>query len=151
MYWTTGNVRAECALCDGAADLFRTRKNDLGRWPMPLPLGKRLESNRGGDDPRVVEGAADELNADRQSLRREAARHADGRQAAEVADAAEGIGESELGLDVRFHRRRRDRQRGGGADVDLLEENVDLPLQDAAQALGASIAGGGDGHVHVAA
>src|SRR6266404_1930164 len=101
MYWTTSNVRAEGGLRDGAGDLFRSRKSDLGRWLiwrlLQVPLRELLEPRGSGDDFRIAEGAADELNADRQTLRREAARHADGRQTAEVADTAEGIGEGELG------------------------------------------------------
>src|ERR1700686_3569228 len=94
-----------------------------------VPLRQILEQLRRGEDGGIVKRTGKELNADREVLRCEAAGNADCRQTTEVADPAEGIGEGQVGLEVRLHRRRRDRKGGRGEDVEPFEQFVDLPLE----------------------
>src|ERR1051326_2188337 len=96
----------------------------------PMPIRICLKELCSSEYFTVVERAADELNSDREILRREAGRHAHRRQSTEVADTAERIRERQIGLEVRLHRCGGDRKRRRGNQVVLVEKRVHLLRDD---------------------
>src|SRR5215471_19796342 len=65
----------------------------------------------------------------------EPAGHADGRQPADVADAANGIGKGEGFIQIRVQLRGSDGKRRGNQYVDVIKYLVHFLLEDAANAL----------------
>jgi len=63
-------------------------------------VGVLLEKAGGEDDGEVVSGFGDELEADGEIFGRETARDGEGREAAEIANGAELIGEGKAGFEV---------------------------------------------------
>src|SRR4029077_14892233 len=102
------------------------------RRPPGVPVGVALEERSSGHHRAVVPDAADELYADRESLRREATRDADRGQATEIANSAERVGEREAGFKICFEGGRSDGERGRNQDIELIERSVLLFLENAA-------------------
>src|SRR5712692_9611935 len=118
--------------------------------PPGVPVGELLEEMGGGNHGAVVSHTPGELQANRKLRFAEPARNAYHRQAAEVTDPTERIGEVEIGLQVGFERRGDDGQRRGRQDIEALEQRVNFLLQDPADAHGAEVVGSGKLLVDVA-
>src|SRR5215470_8964837 len=67
-----------------------------------VPVGLGLKNPGGLDHLCVVQRTPDELNPDRQSDVIKAARHTDRRQSTDVADATNGVGESQRFVQIRI-------------------------------------------------
>src|ERR1700686_3960295 len=107
----------------------RALERHLGEIPVSgklrvfsVPVRLALEKARCLNDLRVIERTSDELYAPRQTVLAEAARHADSRKSAHVADAANGIGKRQLQVEVGINFVGGHGQRGGGQNVHLGEE-----------------------------
>src|ERR1700674_4974432 len=109
-----------------------------------VPVCLLLKNPRCLDDFSVIQRAANELQPYGQTVIREPARHADGRQPADISDPADGISKAESVVQVGFKLACRDRKRRGSQNVDLLEQLIHLFLQDAADTLGVDKVGRAD-------
>src|SRR5215471_12410766 len=87
-----------------------------------VPVGLRLKNPGGLDHLCVVQRTSDELNTDWQSNMVKAARHTDGRQAAYIADATNGIGKSQRFVQIRIDPGSGHWQRRSGQHVHLREQ-----------------------------
>ena len=94
-----------------------------------VPVGVLLEGAGGLNDGEIVAGATNKLNADGEIFFRESTRNGKRGQAAEISDAAEGIGERQASLEIHFERRSRDRLRRGYEQIYGLKEVVHFLLQ----------------------
>src|SRR5208282_3398303 len=110
-------------------------KNSLQRRMLAVPLGARLEHSGSLDHGVVVEDLGEELYPNRQSALGESAGNAQRRQAAEVADASDGISERKVGLEVGIERGRGDGLRGRDQHIASLKDSVHFLLQNTANAL----------------
>jgi hypothetical protein len=75
-----------------------------------VPVRLALEDARGLNDLGVIERAADKLDANWQTVLSETARHADSREAADIADAADRIREGQRLIQVSVELAGRDGQ-----------------------------------------
>ena len=74
-----------------------------------MPVGVLLEESCGLNYGEIVSGTADKLKTDGEILFGETTRDRECRQAADIADAAQRIGERETGLEIHFEERSRNR------------------------------------------
>src|SRR5579864_912563 len=65
------------------------------RWMLAVPVCLALEDARRLNDFGVIERAANKLDSNGQAVLSKAARHADRRESANIADAADGIGKGQ--------------------------------------------------------
>src|ERR1035438_5485009 len=105
------------------------------RRVLTVPIRMRLVPLGGRDHGIVVQHLAEELNADRQPSLGKPTRNALRRQAAQIADPADRIGERQGSFQVGIEGGRTDRERGRDQYVELLEDCVHLLLKNAADAL----------------
>src|SRR5215470_16099709 len=84
-----------------------------------VPVGLRLKNPGNLHHLCVVQGTSDELNTDWQSNMVEAARHTDGRQTANIANATNGVGKSQRFVEVRIDLGGGHGQRRSGQNVYL--------------------------------
>src|SRR6478672_2901538 len=101
-----------------------------------MPVCLALENARRLNDLSVIQSATNKLYARRQAVLAETARHADCRQAADVADAANGIGKGQRFVQVGIELAGGHRQGGSRQNVNVLENFVHLYLQNGANTLG---------------
>src|SRR5579859_1210344 len=65
-----------------------------------MPVGVQLEGARGLDYGEIIAGAGHELQADGKIFFGEAARDGEGREAAQIANGAQRVGEGQAGFQV---------------------------------------------------
>src|SRR5579859_5458293 len=111
---------------------------------LAVPVGVLLESTRSADDRGVGAGFADELQSERKLIVGESARNRKCRQSAEIANAAERIGKSDIGFQIGFKRRGADWLRRGDQHVEIFEEVSHFLLHDLAYLRRAHIIGAGN-------
>src|SRR5579863_5263391 len=117
---------------------------------LAVPVGVLLKDPRSADDRGVGAGFADELQSERKFVVGESARNRKCRQSAEIANAAERIGKSDIGFQIGFERRGADWLRRGDQHVEIFEEVSHFLLHDFAYLQGANVIGGGNLFVEVA-
>src|SRR5277367_6608630 len=106
---------------------------------LAVPVGVKLEGSRRLNHSEVIACSPDELQTYGKIIFREAAGNRQRGQAAEIADGAERIRKSEVGLEISFERWRRNGQRCSDQHVVGLKESFHLSLQDFPDAVGPQI------------
>ncbi len=116
-----------------------------------MPVRLALINARRLNNFGVIEPTANELDTYGQTVMAKAARYSDGGQSAYIADAADGIGKTELLVKVGVKSWRGHGQRGCSQHVYLGEDFFHLLLQNSADALGQDEIRGADLFIHIAA
>src|SRR5579871_5868949 len=119
--------------------------------PLTMPVRLALINARRLNNFGVIEPTGNELNTYGQAVMAKAARHADGGQSADIADATDGIGKTELLIKIGVNARRGHGQRRRSQHVYLGENFFHLLLQNGADALGQDEVRGADFFIHIAA
>src|ERR1700681_4042968 len=104
-----------------------------------MPVGVKLKRPCRLNDGEIIPGASYELQTNGKIVFGEATGYGQGRQAAQIADGAERIRESEVRLEIGFQGRLRNRLRCGDQHVKCVEYSFHLFLQKFPDALRAQI------------
>ncbi len=116
-----------------------------------MPVRLALINARRLNNFGVIEPTGNELDTYGQAVMAKAARHGDGRQSADIADAADGIGKTELLVKICVKSWRGHGKRRRSQHVYLGEDFFHLLLQNSADALGQDEIRGADLFIHIAA
>src|SRR2546421_13030010 len=98
---------------------------------MPLmPVAVQLEGPPRLDNCEIVARPAHKLQPDREIFLRESTRNGHCREPADITDAREGIGKSQIGLEIQCQRCRWNRLRCCCDDVKYLKQGIHFFLND---------------------
>src|ERR1700730_549229 len=125
----------------------RSRDGGTFRVPIGALLQKTCRSHHGA----VVSHTRKKLNAGRQLLCREPARHTDCRQPTEIPNPADRVSETEIGLEIGFKRRCRNRQGWRGDHVEFVKKRIHSLLKHAADLQRTHEVGSGDLLIRISA
>src|SRR6266576_497610 len=122
----------------------------MNPWMSLMPVGVKLEGSPCLNYRVVVPGSGYKLEADRKIFVRKSAGDGYRRKPADIANATERIGKSQIGLEIQGQRRRRNRLGCCSEDVKCIKHGIHFLLDDFSHFKGLQVICGGILLVHVA-